>query len=99
MDMLWLDILILFVVWFMGAALVLALSGVIAWVLRKALRFDIKFKGEVLLLVTISAFEPFVWHTGIDGTYAWDWQHVLINTLPSLVLALLLLWWINKGKE
>ena len=48
MDLMWLDALFLFVAWFIGAAIFLALSGVIAWVLRKALRFDIKFKGEVI---------------------------------------------------
>lgn len=98
MDMMWLDILS-FIAWFIGAAIFLAVSGVITWVLRRALRFDIKFKGEILLLTVIALLEPFVWHTGIDRTFSWDWQHVLSSTLPSFVVALLLLWWINKGKE
>jgi hypothetical protein len=99
MDMMWLDVLFLFVAWFIGAAIFLAVIGIIAWVLRKALRFDIKFKGEVFLLALLAIIEPFVWHTGIDRTFAWDWQHVFGNTLPSIIVALLLLWWINKGKE
>ena len=59
MDLMWLDALFLFVAWFIGAAIFLALSGIIVWVLRKALRFDIKFKGEVILLALLAIMEPF----------------------------------------
>jgi hypothetical protein len=99
MGMMWLDMLYLFVGWIIGAGIFLAVSFAIVWIVRRALRLNIKFKGEVFLLAMLALIEPFVWHTGIDRTFAWDWQHVLSSTLPSFIVALLLLWWINKGSE
>ena len=95
----WLDILLVLISWLIGAGFFLLASWVIQWVMRKILRFEIKFSGGVILLVIISIIEPFVWHTGIDRTLTWDWQHVINSTLPSLVFAILLLWWIDRGDD
>ena len=99
MGMLWLDLLLTVAAWFIGAAILLGVGGIIGWVLRKFVHFDIELKGKVLLLAILALIEPFVWHTGIDRTFSWDWQHVVNSTLPSFIFAVLLMWWINKGEE
>jgi hypothetical protein len=98
-DWLMLDFVFIAAAWFIGAGIFLAVSWAVGWILRKTLRLDFGFRGEALILAALAVIEPFVWHTGIDRTFAWDWAHVINNTVPSFVVALLLLWWINSGEE
>ena len=94
-----LDFAFIAVAWFIGAGILLAVGWAVGWILKKTLSLGFGFKGEALILSSIAVIEPFVWHTGIDRTVDWDWAHVISNTVPSFVVALLLLWWINSGEE
>lgn len=93
-----LDFVFTAVAWFIGAGIFLAVSWAVGWLLTKMLRLQFGFRGEALILASLAVIEPFLWHTGRDRTFAWDWAHVISNTVPSLVVALLLLWWINSAE-
>ena len=94
-----LDFAFIAVIWFIGAGIFLAVGWVLGWLLKKVLRLNIDTRGDVLILAALAVIEPFLWHTGIDGKFAVDWTHVINNTVPSFILAIFLLWWINRGEE
>ena len=94
-----LDLLFMVAGWFIGAAILLLISGVLCWILKKIFHLTFGFKREALMLAAIAVIEPFIYNYGDDRTLTWDWTHFILQTAPSLVFALLLLKWINNGKK
>jgi hypothetical protein len=87
------------VAWFVGAMMYSVANGLIIWLVEKLLSFHVSFKGEIALLATLVVLEPFLVSYTIDKNFTFDWSHFISYNLPQFVLAVLILRWINRGKE
>jgi hypothetical protein len=99
MDLSVLGLAFLFISWLIGAGIFVAIGWIIGFVAGKIFKKEFGFRFDAIVLLVIGAVEPFIWHTGIDRTFAFDLTHFLSSTLPSLIVAILLTRWINAGKD
>ena len=94
-----LDFGILALTWIMAGAILLLFSSAMLWTFKKVTKKTTTFATEAIVLFVITLLEPFVAQSGIDGTFGWNLDRFIYNNLPALAVALVMLWWINKGDD
>ena len=94
-----LDILIWSVVWLLGGALLAAVTWGISWLLSKVSKRTQNFKWDSGILIVLLIVEIPISQYGADRTFGFSGAHILETSIPSGLVALALLWWINRGAD
>lgn len=79
-----------------GAILFMFLFAVL-WIFEKITKQTTTFRVEVVVLFLLTPIVPFIFRMGIERHYGSYLKSFIYDDLPAFAVALLMLWWMNKG--